>query len=230
MKAPSHPRPVPRQVLLGCLVFGLLCAYSLHYALEASKPRRLAPPSVRLAVSVRSAAPSVPNAQPAAPNRRAPPPILLLPHTRSAPEKSTPAPTPAPAPETVEIVSPRDLPTLEQPALPLAGTGASAVLPPIPSMGVPPSPAEDPFANAVFGDKPGGDIAVFGLLLDDQGFVIDSKILVPSAYSLGDMTVLYAGRGQQWRDLVPPLLPGEQRWIEQRVDQRAIQTPSSVIP
>lgn len=101
-------------------------------------------------------------------------------------------------------------------------------LPLIPAGVLPPVPSADAYVDSdsltkLFDDKPGGDIVVLGLLLNDQGIVIDSKILLPSGYVLGDMTVALASIGQRWESLVPPLLPGEVRWIEQRIDQRTIE-------
>jgi hypothetical protein len=242
---PTPDRRLSAVVVL-CALVGGGCAYLLHQALLPTL-RKAAPAPFRLAVTIRAPVPASavspptvrPSTEPVA-TLNAPPPhktapaLLLLPYEKSAPEKSTEkAPRQealeAPSIEIPEEVLRSTLPTLSQPSLGLSQPPELAALPALPSLGVPPSPVEDPFATAVFQDKPGGDIVVLGVLLNDRGFVLDSKILVPSRYTLGDMTVLYAGREQQWKDLVPPLMPGEQRWIEQRIDQRALNTPSTTV-
>lgn len=109
-------------------------------------------------------------------------------------------------------------------SVPLRDSALLADLPPIPAQ-VTDTPELSEFTRS-FNDTPGGDIVVLGLLLNDEGVVIDSKILLPSGYVLGDLTVALASVGQKWANLVPPLLPGEIRWIEQRIDQRTLSDPA----
>lgn len=171
------------------------------------------------------------------------PPVLLLSHTNSAPGKSTPvgataaasaADFVAPVPATVEQLSSAELPVLLQPALgfppPPPVTGAVA-LPLIENAPPPLAPPEGQTeVSRTFDDLPGGTILVLGLLLNDEGRVIDSKILLPSSRILEDMTRMYATRGQYWKDLFPALQPGESRWIEQRINHAAEQARAEVLP
>lgn len=69
---------------------------------------------------------------------------------------------------------------------------------------------------------------VLGVLLDDTGRAVNTKVVVPSAYQLQDLTYALAHIGKQWSDIQPPLQPGEQRWIELRIDYQL--APPSQLP
>jgi len=107
------------------------------------------------------------------------------------------------------------LPTLEQPAIVMPSQVAAMPLPPIPSSEVPPAPPEEPAKT--YPEQPGGSVLVLELTVNDQGIVIDTRILVPSSNALGDLALALASKGQRWTNLVPPLVPGEQRKLEIRV-------------
>ncbi|KWT98421.1 MULTISPECIES: hypothetical protein [unclassified Variovorax] len=122
------------------------------------------------------------------------------------------------------VVSPSsDLPTLSQPAFPQGAPNAA--LPNLPAMAAaldeapeapPESLPEGPRAK-VYPEEQGGNVLVLGLLVNDQGVVIDSDILVSSFKPLSDIAVAWASIGQTWTNLQPPLNPGETRWIELRI-------------
>lgn len=107
------------------------------------------------------------------------------------------------------------LPTLEQPAIAMPAQTLATPLPAIPSSEVPPAPPEEPVKT--YPEQPGGSVLVLELTVNDQGLVIDTRILVPSSNALGDLALALASKGQRWTGLVPPLVPGEQRKLEIRV-------------
>ena len=103
------------------------------------------------------------------------------------------------------------------PVPPLLDDKGAPVLPQVAGAPRPPMPDVPTSGESLYLDKPGGDVLVLVLFLNDQGVVIDSSIGVPSAYPLEDLTLAWASLGQRWRDLKPPLMPGEVRRLELRV-------------
>lgn len=71
-------------------------------------------------------------------------------------------------------------------------------------------------------EKPGGDVLVLGVLVNDQGYTEQVVIVVPSKYTLGDIGLMLGHQRKFWPDLIPPLLPGEKRWLELRFDHKGI--------
>ncbi|VTU42046.1 MULTISPECIES: hypothetical protein [unclassified Variovorax] len=151
------------------------------------------------------------------------------PKPKLKPRPKPPAPKPAPkvaedAPPAPNVaIPPSDLPTLSQPAFPQAVP--IAALPNLPAMAAaleeapeapPESLPEGPRAK-MYPEEQGGNVLVLGLLVNDQGVVIDSDILVSSFKPLSDIAVAWASIGQKWTNLQPPLNPGETRWIELRI-------------
>lgn len=223
------PSLTPARLLAGSATVGLLCAMAMAYSLARPvKARSSAPPRVvairKVVVAARPSAALAPSSQHLAPKS-----VMLLPGTVSSVRKAVtnqnssrtaPEPEKVTAPPTLE--APRDvstLPTISQPSLTQASTPGRASPGGLPAIGAPPAPPEEPFEGEVFEDKPGGSVLVLGLLLNDAGAVLDARILVPSRYILGDMTAFYASKDLKFIDLIPPIRPGELRWIQQRIEQ-----------
>lgn len=200
-------------------VLAALLAWNALYGgltTRVKEPPALKPTPVK--VGVRAQKPST-----VSPDR-----VLLVPVTSPVAEKiqtTKPLPKNTDAPPVLDSTEKFDTSSVASVgSLPSAETPPLADLPPIPSQNIE-VPQLSEFTRS-FNDTPGGDIVVLGLLLNDEGVVIDSKILLPSGYVLGDLTVALASVGQKWSSLVPPLLPGEVRWIEQRIDQRTLSDPA----
>lgn len=223
---------------LACLAFGMAAAVALHTALKPPAPKfELNLNRVRMvAVSGGTPAAAKPAPAPAlpAPNR-----ILPLRGEQTSAKKRVPPPpapavvAPAPAaemPTTPPVAAPAalpTLPTLSQPSFAVGGAApaAPANLPPLPSAELPPMPGAEP-VTATFQllgvEKPGGDILVLGVLVNDQNIVQDTLIVVPSRFPLSDLGLSLSYRGQQWAGIEPPMQPGETRWLELRIDQANI--------
>lgn len=136
------------------------------------------------------------------------------------------------------------LPTLSQPALgsPVASAVANvprigADTPELPPEAPPEGQTTDAAATAAsdglpasYPEKVGGPVLVLGLLLNDQGRVLDTKILVPSFNPLTDIAVSMASIGKTWTNVQPPLNPGESRWVELRIPFQDPDKPQSNLP
>ena len=219
-----------------CLGFSVSCTLGLWHLLHA--PRQSAEPLV--VTRVKLSARAVVVVRPPAPTAPAAPAVfkvLPLRGTLAAPRKTLPKPAVAvPSVEVAPPVSvlpePQELPTLSQPMLPTPlprvepqdlPVIASLDAPPVPPLE--PDPASPAPPSAVV---PGGDTLVLGLLLYDTGTVINAKVLVRSKEPLSDISLVMAHIGLRWTDFSPPLEPGEQRWIERRMDfgpKSAVFTP-----
>lgn len=171
--------------------------------------------------------------------RPQPQPFTSRRHREPAPpqQESPPAP-PVSAPDNALL-------TLSQPALGTPVKNAAANLPRIGQdvPGAPPeAPSEASAPEAVaataasdalpstFTEQPGGPVLVLGLLLNDQGRVLDTRILVPSFNPLTDMAVSMASIGKTWANVQPPLNPGESRWVELRIPFQDPDKPQSNLP
>lgn len=132
--------------------------------------------------------------------------------------------------------------TLEQPAFPTWRPGASlegipgvAATPPTfesAPLGPPPMPSEIPeFRSSLAAfEQPGGDIVVLALLVNEGGIVVDTRIVVPSQLGLQDLGIAYSYVGKQWVEIDPPMLPGEYRWFELRIDHILHLQRQSLLP
>lgn len=105
--------------------------------------------------------------------------------------------------------------------------GSAGTLPNLPRYTgeAPPVPGADilPGTFKLLGvEKPGGDVLVLGVLVNDQGQTEQVVIVVPSKYTLGDIGLMLGHQRKYWPDLIPPLLPGEKRWLELRFDHKGI--------
>lgn len=167
------------------------------------------------------------------------PPLHHEPAPQPAPEQNAPPPT------TAAPAADNSLLTLSQPAIDAPVKNPAAHLPRI-GQDVPPAPPEAPpeapasaaqAASAAsdalpstFTEHPGGPVLVLGLLLNDQGRVLDTRILVPSFNPLTDMAVSMASIGKTWTNVQPPLNPGESRWVELRIPFQDPDKPQSNLP
>lgn len=212
----SYPR---LSLELGCALTGGLAAVLLYSALGT---RLATPPAPDMRVRVAVRAAEAPPAVVAPPPRE----VLLLPTTVTSPEKSTPKVTQDSAPLSAPV---EQLPTLEQPTV-TAPSAAEAPKTGLPSIGAKSTAEPDPFASKIFVDKPGGDIVVLGLLVDDTGAVLETRMLVPSRFVLADVGLVFASRQLRITGLEPPLQPGEKRWVEQRIDQKVANQRTDVLP
>lgn len=68
--------------------------------------------------------------------------------------------------------------------------------------------------------QPGGDTSVYALLVNDRGMVLSVRMLVASRFDLMNLTYLAALNDITTTD-IPPMLPGELRWIETKITFKA---------
>jgi len=71
-------------------------------------------------------------------------------------------------------------------------------------------------------EPPGGEVLVLGVLVNDQGKTEDVVVVVASQYALSDVGLVMGHFRKTWPDLVPPMAPGEKRWLELRIDYEGI--------
>lgn len=171
------------------------------------------------------------------------------PEARKARSKRLPS-RPPPRPDSVEPLSPAPTPVQEQaplktlPYLPLeqpvdsgpagmAGQDARAPTDSPPLIGAQELPGSQPvkgdFPLAAI-EQPYGDVMVLGLLVNDRGTVVETKIVVPSRRGMTDLGYALAYQGQKWVNLEPPMLPGELRWLELRLDYKKILLDNESLP
>lgn len=209
-----------------CLALGAWLAVTLSDSLRPAvkwvpdnKPR-----PVRVAVRAAAAPVAAPKPQAVAPREVLPLKVDKAPPKKPKQPKPRPAPTvevSATAPVEVaaaipQIMTEQALPTLSQPSIAPPTPKDIPVLPPIAGAETPPVPPEGAELNK-YPEQPGGSVLVLELIVNDQGIVIDSRILVPSKHGLADFTLVMAIKGQKWKDLTPPLYPGEKRRLEIRI-------------
>lgn len=234
-------------------VLSLTYVWALHTLLEppVKKPTRApARVSVRMAPAPAPALPPTPVAEPRKPREQLPLKVAELPNSTPPKKKAEPlpvvkAPEPAPAAAVTdqaplgEVVAMPSM-GLTQPRLSsgpsmqpaTAGLPANAPLVPVLAEDLPPAPSDvPPFKSELESvEKPGGTVTVVAVLLNDEGVAIDSLLVVPSQWPIVDLTLVFSQKGKQWSDLEPPLLPGEYRWLELRIDSGLTQTRNQVLP
>lgn len=239
---------------LAAAAAGLLAAWSLSEALAPSlKPQWPIANPARVSFK---AAPA-PAPQPATPKpSESPAPtdaVLPLRVPDAPPPVAKPKKTPSSAAssavataQTPPVLSEQDnssvLPAqaftdLVQPALPgqleQANPGGIPLLGQPPAdASAPPVPSAVPEFRSVLAqfEKPGADVVVVAVLVNDQGVVVDSFIVVPSRYPLNDLTATFTQIGKQWTAIDPPMVPGEFRWFELRIDQLLAIRRDALIP
>jgi len=220
------------------LAAGAGCAHALFAVLHPPPPLTWPSPPQAKVMFRAAAAPLVP--APDVVKTEAVLPLKVELPVESSPRPKRPPPSPtiptsATAPETESTAA---LPSLVQPPLPTPVTGAelSAGLPVIgqavgPVEG-PPVPSDIPEFRSVLAqfEKPGGDIAVIAVLVNDASVVVDVILVVPSNRALEDITLTLSQMGQRWDAIDPPLLPGEYRWLELRINQATLFQPQVLLP
>jgi len=219
------------------LALGLLVAGAIKagFAFSASEPSVVQPKrSVSTAVRVRARPvplvekPTQPQPpQPVAVRKPVAAPAPLPIQTEAAPTASKSPPAVAAA-----VIEQAPSIALTQPERVLPTTDAAEV-PPIPEMptlpvspvvavlGLEEAPAAPPDdyvpPEPTYPEKPGGEVLVLGVLVNELGQVVDTKILVPSHNGLGDLSYAMVARNERITDVTPALKPGETRWLEVRV-------------
>ena len=190
-------------------------------------PARAHPAPAKVSVRLQPAAGTPAPAKPAPTNA-----ILPLRTDKPVAPKRPKAP---PAPQTplaaVALDEPAPpLPTISQPPLTVAPPMAAVGMPlietnapplwPAPPDAAPSIPSDVPPPPSVLAslETPGGHVLVVAALVNDAGVVVDSRLLVPSGAPLKDITMTLQLVGQTWADIDPPMLAGEFRWFELRID------------
>jgi hypothetical protein len=112
----------------------------------------------------------------------------------------------------VEVPPPDTPPMLpvEQMFIPQPGLPANSARPP--------APPDDLPVPLHFNDKPGGSVVILGVKLDSNNIAVMTDILVASDTPLNDLALAMTTRGVRWKDVDPPIPPGEYRWVELRLD------------
>lgn len=95
---------------------------------------------------------------------------------------------------------------------------------------MPPAPPDDLPLPAHFKDKPGGTVVVLAVQLNSDNEVVMSDILVESGTPFNDLAFALSTRGVKWKDVDPPIPPGEFRWVEIRFDYASPDVNKSVLP
>jgi hypothetical protein len=102
--------------------------------------------------------------------------------------------------------------------------------PPTPNDLPPAPPDDDRPALAHFADKPGGTVVVLAVQLNSDNEVVMTDILVASSTPFNDLTFAMTTKGSKWKDVKPPIPPGEYRWVEVRFDYASPATNTNVLP
>lgn len=219
--------------------FGVLLSAALWQGLHAkseARPKEAARVSIQSRPANRPVAPEqalAPGPAPPEVTASIPPEVLPLRNKNVAPKKRPKPSIPVPSPQNAVVVEVQplgDMATISQPAFAANPTPVLQDLPVIDTSGVPPAPAEPIAFSLAQVIKPYGMALVLGVLLDEKGIGVESRIVVPSAYPLQDITFTFAHIGKQWLDLSPPLQPGEKRWIELRIDYNPGTPTQDLIP
>lgn len=93
----------------------------------------------------------------------------------------------------------------------------------------PPAPPDDLPSPRHFSDKPGGSVVILGVKLDSNNVAVMTDILVASDTPLNDLALAMTTRGVRWKDVDPPIPPGEFRWVELRLDY-ASSNENNILP
>jgi hypothetical protein len=116
--------------------------------------------------------------------------------------------------------------SIVQPAINPLSTYAvvqAEALPPLPTLAEVPEAPPDDYAPppVAYLEKSGGDVLVLGLRINDQGSVLETKILVKSYRPLEDLSWALVSLKDRFEVVDPPLKPGEFRWLEVRISYPA---------
>jgi hypothetical protein len=199
-----------------CIGFGLVCTLELRDLLNAPPPSAEPRMVTRVKISARFQAPVLAAATPTITLTTATTTVLPLRGELATPRKTLPTPTLKVDPAEVALVG-----TLAGPASTPPPLSSPPTLPVIVTLEAPPVPPLDPdplSAPPADTPVPGGNTLVLGMLLDENGTVINAKVLVRSNEPLTDITLAMGYMGLRWTDFSPPMAPGERRWIEHRID------------
>jgi hypothetical protein len=144
----------------------------------------------------------------------------IAPKKQKAVEAPLP-PTPEPEPITELPPEPLPPPPQEIPKLAFPQPGLPAL---------PPAPPDDLPRPTHFQDKSGGSVVVIAVQLNSDNIVVLSDILVESNKPFNDLALAMGMKGVKWKDVDPPIPPGELRWVEVRVDYAEGAEKQNVLP
>lgn len=231
-----NPLAAHRLATLGCVLVGMVASWQLSAALAPQRGVIAVPaPPAKLMVRFEQA-PSQAAAAPAETAAAQTDAVLPLNTAVAPPEKKPVRPPPSPAEPTAAVAtSPAAVELLEltqpsvtaaapvraRPQLPLIGAEAPSAPQALGTLSeAPPVPSEVPEFQSVLAEfeTPGGPVLVLAALVNDQGVVVDTRIVVPSNAPLKDITLTLSMTNTQWTTIDPPMLPGEYRWFELRID------------
>lgn len=144
-------------------------------------------------------------------------PVKKLAATKIAKVEAVLPPAPEPQPLLPTTLPPVEMPKVvfNEPALP---------------DDLPPMPPDDRPAPAHFADKPGGTVVVVAVQLNSDNVVIMTDILVESSTPFNDLAFAMSTKGVKWKDVNPPIPPGEYRWLEVRLDYASPPDNTNVLP
>lgn len=207
---------------LVCAAMGIAAAVALsaaHWTVPVAKQRQelRVGAGVRFSTTAATVSPAdvvpIPIQTTEAPTKRSP---RKTPRAESAKEATAPPPVADAAP----IVEPATVIELKQPGMELPQPTVSGELPPLPGAPATDGPQAPPDSyqppQKTYSETPGGETLVLGILINETGQAVDSRILVPSHDALADVTWAMAALRQRFTNIEPPMRPGEQRWLETR--------------
>lgn len=236
---PTKPQVTGALIASFSAALTLALGWSLNFKAAPAPPR----PSVKVAVRMEVRPPQVPSVEPAvdSPTAKLPLHVETLEPTPAAPvKKAVPVEVrpPADAPSTDAVAMPSSALVQPSATTPLQSPSGNSGFPqiggaaPSPVADAPPSPSDiPPFTSALAAfEPPGESVTVVAVLLDETGTAVDAMLVVPSKWPLVDLTLVFSQKGKQWLDLDPPMLPGEFRWIELRIDSAVSRTRSNTLP
>lgn len=213
--------------LTGALGYGWL----LTVLVTASAPEVRAPRIVALQIA--TASPPI-KAEPAP----AQPPLataqLVLDSPEAPVEQAAPQPPrhtepSAPEPSVEEVREAEPVPAVE-PVPESAGESAPAGPSGLDVSQTPPKPDDDEAPPIVLGEKAGGRVLVLAVRIGSDGRVLDTRVLVPSYDTVGDMGYALAASQLYQPQIDPPIEPGKSRWLTLRIRYPDDPTHLEVLP
>ncbi len=208
--------------LTGALGYGWL----LTVLVTASAPEVRAPRIVALQIATAS---QPIKAEPAP----AQPPLttaqLVLDSPEAPVEQAAPQPPRHAEPSVEEVRETEPAPTAEpvpESAVESAPAGPSG----LDVSQTPPKPDDDEAPPIVLGEKAGGRVLVLAVRIGSDGRVLDTRVLVPSYDTVGDMGYALAASQLYQPQIVPPVEPGKSRWLTLRIRYPDDPTHLEVLP
>lgn len=145
--------------------------------------------------------------------------VLEAQNAPDRPSKRDPLPEPADQ-EPPQQVQTQQVPSIESPEQESPGKvvssdeGARG----LEASELPPKPDDDEAPPIVMGENPGGRVLILAVRIGADGKALDTRILVPSSDTVGDMGYALAASQLYQPDINPPIEPGKSRWITLRIE------------